>query len=221
MKECENCGTTHDGEYGSGRFCSSKCARGFSTKAKRNEINEKVSKTIKNKLLNGEQIGHCKLNLDKPTRKCKCGNTIRSNNKSGYCKSCLYGSVEYKSAISLANKGNTGGYRKGAGRTQGGYYKTFYFDSPFEIEIAKQLDTLNINWIRNTTRFYYIYNDKRRYYIPDFYISDYNLYIETKGYWYGDKKQRTYEAVSQNNLNWKLIMFSDWKYCNDIMSYIQ
>lgn len=42
---CENCKTEHDGSYGSGRFCSSKCARGFSTKAKRKEINEKVSKT--------------------------------------------------------------------------------------------------------------------------------------------------------------------------------
>lgn len=29
---CENCKNDHDGSYGSGRFCSSKCARGFSTK---------------------------------------------------------------------------------------------------------------------------------------------------------------------------------------------
>jgi len=46
MKECENCKQTHEGFYGSGRFCSSKCARGFSTKNKRKEINEKVSKTL-------------------------------------------------------------------------------------------------------------------------------------------------------------------------------
>ena len=46
MKECENCKSEHDESYGSGRFCSSKCARGFSTKEKRKEINEKVSKTI-------------------------------------------------------------------------------------------------------------------------------------------------------------------------------
>ncbi len=29
---CENCGKEHDGTYGSGRFCSKECARGFSTK---------------------------------------------------------------------------------------------------------------------------------------------------------------------------------------------
>ena len=46
MNTCENCGNLHDGTYGSGRFCSTKCSRGFSTKAKRNEINDKVSKTL-------------------------------------------------------------------------------------------------------------------------------------------------------------------------------
>jgi len=46
MRICENCKNEHDGSYGSGRFCSSKCARSFSTKTKRNEINEKVSKKL-------------------------------------------------------------------------------------------------------------------------------------------------------------------------------
>lgn len=50
--KCENCNNEHDGSYGSGRFCSSKCARGFSTKAKRKEISEKVSKKLKGKICN-------------------------------------------------------------------------------------------------------------------------------------------------------------------------
>lgn len=49
MKNCEYCGKGHNGEYGSGRFCSQQCARGFSTKAKRKEINKQVSKTLKKK----------------------------------------------------------------------------------------------------------------------------------------------------------------------------
>ena len=40
--KCENCEEEHDGKYGSGRFCSSKCARSFSTKSKRDEINVKI-----------------------------------------------------------------------------------------------------------------------------------------------------------------------------------
>lgn len=39
---CEKCGSPHDGSYGSGRFCCSKCARSFSTKEKRSEVNYQV-----------------------------------------------------------------------------------------------------------------------------------------------------------------------------------
>jgi hypothetical protein len=39
---CLYCNTEHNGTYGSGKFCSKKCACGFSTKDKRKEINEKV-----------------------------------------------------------------------------------------------------------------------------------------------------------------------------------
>ena len=50
---CENCGKEHDIKFGSGRFCSMKCARGFSTKSKRQEINIKVSlKLTKNIKIN-------------------------------------------------------------------------------------------------------------------------------------------------------------------------
>lgn len=50
--ECENCKCDHNGSYGSGRFCSSKCARGFSTKEKRQEINERVSQALTGRLIN-------------------------------------------------------------------------------------------------------------------------------------------------------------------------
>jgi hypothetical protein len=48
--KCEKCGAEHDGKIGSGRFCSLKCVRGFSTFSKRNAINKQVSFTLKNKL---------------------------------------------------------------------------------------------------------------------------------------------------------------------------
>lgn len=44
MKLCENCKCEHDQTYGSGRFCSVKCAKSFVTKAKRKEINKKLAK---------------------------------------------------------------------------------------------------------------------------------------------------------------------------------
>ena len=47
---CERCENDHDGSYGSGRFCSSYCARGFSTSENREEINRQVSAFLTGKL---------------------------------------------------------------------------------------------------------------------------------------------------------------------------
>lgn len=43
MKTCEYCDKKHNRNYGSGRFCSEHCARGFSSYDKRKEISRKVS----------------------------------------------------------------------------------------------------------------------------------------------------------------------------------
>jgi len=48
---CENCNEKHDGSYGSGRFCTSKCARSFNAKTNRVETNKKVSFTLRSKKL--------------------------------------------------------------------------------------------------------------------------------------------------------------------------
>jgi len=44
---CEKCNKVSDDIYGSGRFCSEKCARGFSTSTNRSMINSKVSMSLK------------------------------------------------------------------------------------------------------------------------------------------------------------------------------
>lgn len=52
----------------------------------------------------------------------------------------------------------------------------------WEVYYAKYLDDNNIKWIRNKKRFIYYYQNKKHYYIPDFYLPDTNEYIEIKGY---------------------------------------
>ena len=68
---CENCSSEHNGSYGSGRFCCEKCARGFSTKANRKEINIKVSKTLggKNYTPREEFCLYCGKKLEKHQKK--------------------------------------------------------------------------------------------------------------------------------------------------------
>lgn len=43
---CEKCKNEHDGTYATGRFCSVKCSKSFSSSLKRIETNLKVSKTL-------------------------------------------------------------------------------------------------------------------------------------------------------------------------------
>lgn len=46
---CENCGFKHEGVYGSGRFCSLRCARAYATNCRREEINKKISLACRGK----------------------------------------------------------------------------------------------------------------------------------------------------------------------------
>lgn len=66
---CENCGKEHDGSYGSGRFCSCKCAHCFCTKNKRKEINEKLSKFYNDKRKKHFCIS-CNTELNKNVKYC-------------------------------------------------------------------------------------------------------------------------------------------------------
>lgn len=55
-------------------------------------------------------------------------------------------------------------------------------DGGWEFIVANYFDKFNITWIKNKKRFRYIYNNKERFYTPDFYLEKENIYIEVKGY---------------------------------------
>lgn len=57
-----------------------------------------------------------------------------------------------------------------------------FVDGTWEYKYAMYLDTLGVQWRRNTRRFDYWYAGKLRKYIPDFYIVDDDRYIEIKRY---------------------------------------
>lgn len=56
-------------------------------------------------------------------------------------------------------------------------------DGNWELLVCKYLDSLNVTWSRNLKRFPYIApNGKYSTYQPDFYIADWDTYLEVKGY---------------------------------------
>lgn len=55
LHSCKNCGHLHyagcwDTRWSTGEFCTRKCTRSFSTKARRAEISAKVSATLRRKI---------------------------------------------------------------------------------------------------------------------------------------------------------------------------
>lgn len=81
MKNCENCDLEHDGSFASGRFCSKKCASGFSTKAKRADINARLTKLAESKRKEPEFVicQNCEISFKKRRSnskfcsiRCKC-----------------------------------------------------------------------------------------------------------------------------------------------------
>lgn len=55
---CANCNSTHNFFYGSGRFCSEKCARSFSTLKHRKLRNKKISDSLTGRKLTPEHIAN-------------------------------------------------------------------------------------------------------------------------------------------------------------------
>ena len=73
-------------------------------------------------------------------------------------------------------------------------------DSTWEVACAKRLDELGIKWMRTPSiKLKYITRSRRiRNYIPDFYLPDYDIYIEVKGYW-TDAARHKIKSVQINN----------------------
>ena len=55
-------------------------------------------------------------------------------------------------------------------------------DGTWELIVCKYLDNLGVQWERNRKRFPYVKDGKIRTYQPDFYVSDWDTFIEVKGY---------------------------------------
>lgn len=57
----------------------------------------------------------------------------------------------------------------------------FRMDSSWESIFANYLNKNDIKWIKNKKPFKYIFENKEHSYYPDFYLEDFNLYVEIKG----------------------------------------
>lgn len=204
---CENCKNEHTGTFGSGRFCSSKCARGFSTKEKRSLINEKVSLKLKKKSLSYSNIcEYCRTSFISKDKKRTCNITCANKLQIGKKK--------------IGNYSNNGGFRDNGGRSIAIEYVNSDGEkmklNKEEIEVAKILDSLNLKWKRNWKYFLYVdeKGETRKFY-PDFYIEDFDLYLEYKGWLTVNMRNKMKDAKERNSINLLIVVGRDKRYKDD------
>ncbi len=193
---CENCKEEHDGNYGSGRFCSCKCARGFSTKNKRNEINDKVSLALTKEPYK-KYCAFCnKLFFTKRKHRLLCSNRCNQ----------LLTSDETKIKLSeLAKQRGLGGHtskQKLFFEKNNG--EIIYLQSSYEIAFASILEKLNITWERPSPLKWIDDKQIEHRYYPDFKIG--NVYVDTKNDYLAIIDLPKINAVkNQNNIDLRIV----------------
>lgn len=212
MKICEYCKEEHTGKYASGRFCDAFCSRGFSTSKNKKEIARKISLKLKkppNKKICIEC--HLEFNANRPKMKCcsvKCANRASTKKQIGAVKKSGAG-----------RKVGSGGLRPGGGKSKQIEYFSWLGERMMlnieEIEVAKILDLLKLDWRRNNKGFPYM--DKKgnnRKYYPDFYINDFILYLEYKGWVIDAMRHKMKTAVKDAKINHLIVVGSE-RYSKD------
>lgn len=100
----------------------------------------------------------------------------------GKQKAEIYQTIEHRKIMS-----KFGGYKKNSGKCK---YLEFQknngnivsLQGTWEYRLATFLENKNITWIKNTKGFPYVFNNKEKKYFPDFYINEWDIFIEVKGY---------------------------------------
>lgn len=85
------------------------------------------------------------------------------------------------------------------GRSKNYKYNGFILNGKWELEFAKYLNFYNLKWYKVSKSFDYFWEGEIHQYFPDFYIEEYDLYIEIKGY--KTEKDEYKWCYFTNNLN--------------------
>lgn len=174
------CGKPKSYKRKTNKYCSMSCATTHTNKTRtprteesRKKTSETLKKTISNKPKSIKEKTICKVSFKNCSQ---CGilftiKSIRSNRKTCSRVCQIHASV---------------GVRKYTnGRRKNIYYKhkdgsTVLLESSWELEIAEFMDKHNINWIRPKYIRWTDKDGKIRLYYPDFYLPDYDIYLDPK-----------------------------------------
>lgn len=200
---CNECGKVFQSstdKKSNKKFCSRSCFLLYRQKSKlhKEEIKQiEIKKKIKNGqklrvrpsakvdrifnclICNKEFVKHLSIN-DKPRKTCS--------------KEC-YKEFLHQSSMKNPNCGGETNFKRYK-------YKNITMDSSWEVELAKWLDESKIEWIRSR-KICLFWKDElgnlRRYY-PDFYLPDYNIYLDPKNKYLQEKDKFKLENIREQNI---------------------
>lgn len=205
QKECPTCRRIiHKNK----KFCGKSCAATYNN-IKRGPHSEETK----------SKIGKASQGRKKPqTNEAICKKTKEDLRYKKICK------IQFKECIICSNifmiKNNSKDVRKTCSRDcqidasvrtrpyQNGSRKTtWYFnrnenkevllESSWEVRVAEKLDELKIKWIRPNHIKWKDCNNKTRYYFPDFYLLDYDLYLDPKNPYCMEKDKEKMDIISK------------------------
>ena len=167
-----------------------KCGNPFNTKENIQHLN--ICDTCRNvEIKNGRKCimvnGVCQI----------CGNQLTYAKHQKVKKTCspeCYKNLMSSNAKNNINCGGETNYKRYI-------YKGILMDSSWEVEIAKLMDELNIEWKRDKkiVLWWFDENNKKRRYHPDFYIPTYDIYLDTKNKYLMIKDAFKIQKVRENN----------------------
>jgi len=173
--KCLKCLNNLQYEKRHNKFCSKSCAASYNNiqrDPRSDDSRKKVSNAVKISWPNRppvakkySKVSWCKI----------CNTVIRFSHRKTCSKEChsLLMS-EYQKRIN-----HSGGHQ-----SKRQYYESpsagkVFLESSWEVLLAQSLDKFNINWIR-PKYLNYTLNNKRKSYYPDFYLPDYDVYLDPK-----------------------------------------
>lgn len=185
--DCKKCGIEFTPIKGLISYCSLACRN---SRIRSNDVKAKISKGVK-------LSEKCKNAWENQKGVYKKFVTVRntkqlSSHREYICLHCgeIIFEKKYKNRKYHTEcwKICSGGYRENSTIKHASDYKGFKMHSGSELDFAKFCDLNEIQWIKNSKKFFeYVGLDgKTHKYYPDFYLSDYNIWIEIKGKYYAD-----------------------------------
>ena len=188
-KECDCC-LPYDSRHN--KFCNNSCAATFNNNLR---VFNGYKMSVKSRQLISEKNISRYSSIYTKVSYCKiCNKWFPGTTKtcSTICRNISFSLTAKKSKLG-GNK-NT--------RAYGWYYSKFagkvWLESSYEYKVAKDLDDNNIKWVRPSFLFYELKNVKKKYY-PDFFLEDYNVYLDPKNDYLITQDFEKIECVMKQN----------------------